>query len=146
MWNIHKDDSPEKRTSPESLELCSVMERSLNYCHTGNARVLASSLMNPLWVSKGLLRDGMPCFGPAVDFGQSDLHDPRIKLPDWPVNKNSGALALATRKTHSINYDQAQLAVSIFRYHCSRIMPHFDLSRSPHECNPHDALVCRPST
>jgi hypothetical protein len=40
------------KPTPQVFELCSVLERALAYAHTGNAKVIAASLMRPLWVSK----------------------------------------------------------------------------------------------
>ncbi|KAI9429358.1 hypothetical protein H4582DRAFT_2150251 [Lactarius indigo] len=42
------------------VELVAALERALCFCHTGNAAVLATSLMGPLGLSKGALKDGFP--------------------------------------------------------------------------------------
>ncbi|KAF8666943.1 hypothetical protein AX14_006410 [Amanita brunnescens Koide BX004] len=51
---------------PGLVELCSVAERALNYMHTGNAAVIATSVMNPLWVGNAIVRDGLPCFNTNI--------------------------------------------------------------------------------
>ena len=34
--------------------------------HTGNAAVITTSVMNPLWVGNAIIRDGLPCFNPNI--------------------------------------------------------------------------------
>ena len=51
---------------PALVELCSVAERALNYMHTGNAAVIATSVMNPLWIGNAIVRDGLPCFNSRI--------------------------------------------------------------------------------
>ena len=56
------------------VEFCSVVERALNYMHTGNAAVILQDVMNPLWVGRALLVDGFPCFNSSpVQLTQSHL-------------------------------------------------------------------------
>lgn len=50
--------------SPVLIEIVAHLERSLNNMHTGNAKVLHSRASDPLWPSRGLLADGLPCFHP----------------------------------------------------------------------------------
>lgn len=40
------------------IELCAAIERGLNFMHTGNAAVIASSVMTPLWIGRALIEDG----------------------------------------------------------------------------------------
>src|ERR1700684_4192268 len=56
------------KPTPQVVELCSVLERALAYAHTGNAKVIATSLMRPLWLVKSLLEQGLPTFAPSVRF------------------------------------------------------------------------------
>jgi len=78
------EDSP----GIKAVELCSVVERSLNFLHTGNTAVLLTRLMTPLWTSLGLLRDGWPCFNPElVHFGDGKRVGWKIK--QWPFYKKT---------------------------------------------------------
>jgi hypothetical protein len=43
-----------------------VAERALNYMHTGNVAVIATSVMNPLWVGNAIICDGLPCFNSKI--------------------------------------------------------------------------------
>lgn len=48
------------------VEVCCAAERALNYMHTGNTAVIATSVMNPLWIGRSIVRDGLPCFNPQI--------------------------------------------------------------------------------
>jgi hypothetical protein len=72
--------------SVKTVELCSVVERALNFMHTGNTAVLLTRLMSPLWTSQGLLKDGWPCFNrELVRFG--DGTQVAWKITQWPFDK-----------------------------------------------------------
>jgi hypothetical protein len=116
IWTNHKNDNKDDRMPATSLELCSILERTLNYAQTGNAKVLVKLLMSPLWVSRGLLEDGMPVFSPAMDFNLEVAMNATIRLTEWPLNKNSPGLALASWKSFLVNYGQGQLDVSSFSF------------------------------
>ena len=74
--------------SVKAVELCSVVERALNFMHTGNTAVLLTRLMSPLWTSQGLLKDGWPCFNrELVRFGSAQRIEWKIK--QWPFDKRT---------------------------------------------------------
>jgi hypothetical protein len=52
--------------NPLNVELCAMLERALNYMHSGNTKVIATSTMNPLWIGDALLQDGLPCLNPMI--------------------------------------------------------------------------------
>jgi len=52
--------------NPLNVELCAMLERALNYMHTGNTKVIATTVMNPLWIGKALIQDGLPCVDPGI--------------------------------------------------------------------------------
>ena len=67
------------------VELCCIVERALNYMHTGNTAVLLTRIMNPLWTSQGLLKDGWPCFNShLVRIGDGQQLEWQIK--QWPFD------------------------------------------------------------
>ncbi|KAH9159668.1 hypothetical protein EDB89DRAFT_1915798 [Lactarius sanguifluus] len=92
---------------PMRLEFLAALERLLCYCHTGNTAVLATSLMHPLGLSKGVLKDGFPMllqlfFQPsvqwAVKFGFQV--DPRR----WPLQAKNGHPAIASKRAQILTY------------------------------------------
>jgi hypothetical protein len=52
--------------NPLNVELCAVLERALNFMHSGNIKVIAPTIMNPMWIGKALIQDGMPCLNPSI--------------------------------------------------------------------------------
>lgn len=65
--------------------MCSVAERALNYMHTGNVAVIATSVMNPLWIGHSIVNDGIPCFNPrTVYIDRYGL--PIVSKSHWPYD------------------------------------------------------------
>ncbi|KAI5993850.1 hypothetical protein EDC04DRAFT_2910694 [Pisolithus marmoratus] len=61
FWAKHKQDLQDKRNIDAcTVEVMSMLERTLNFAHTGNAAVLSTRLMDRAWLSLGLLSDGFP--------------------------------------------------------------------------------------
>ncbi|KAG2346319.1 hypothetical protein BDR05DRAFT_997329 [Suillus weaverae] len=88
----------------EVVELCSVLERTLAYAHTGNARVLASKLMRPLWLVQSLLEQGLPTFAPSVRMTSSISNPIAISAADWPTSDNLNVPAIASKRSQVLTY------------------------------------------
>ena len=43
-----------------------MLERALNFAHTGNTRVLSRRLMDHFWLSMGIVYDGVPSISPSL--------------------------------------------------------------------------------
>ncbi|KAI9442798.1 hypothetical protein BJY52DRAFT_1229143 [Lactarius psammicola] len=78
------------------LELLAALERALCFCHTGNAASLATSLMGPLGLSRGLIKDGFPMLLPL--FEQPTIVD---AIETWVQNRPS---EMATQGWHFYAY------------------------------------------
>lgn len=62
----------------------SVLERALNVAHTGNVRVIATSLINPMFVGRSLVNHSTPTFHECVVMDHTALdavHIPDLKFP-----------------------------------------------------------------
>lgn len=72
--------------SPYIIETVAMLERSLNYAHTGNGRVLMRKLMDPAWISLGCIADGLPCISEILishpSFFQKSIN---VVMNKWPV-------------------------------------------------------------
>ena len=102
----------EGRPSVKTVELCSVVERALNYMHTGNTAVLLTRIMNPLWTSQGLLKDGWPCFNTRlVNFGNGKQAEWRIKqwLFDRSTRKPTSAAYASQAFYHGAEHARVRL-------------------------------------
>ncbi|KAG2353802.1 hypothetical protein BDR07DRAFT_1495656 [Suillus spraguei] len=88
-----------KKPRHETVELCSVLERTLAYAHTGNARVLATRLMRPLWLVQSLLEQGLPTFAPCIRTTTAINNPIAISAVDWPTLDNLNVPAIASKRS-----------------------------------------------
>jgi hypothetical protein len=105
-----------RKTLPyTSLELMSILERALNFAHTGNTRVLCKEAMQYMGIAQALVQDGMPTFWPGLRFKILDSIPgiiPYILLPEWPLDENSKTPHLPSRRSVVYNYGHQHLQVS----------------------------------
>ncbi|KAG6371989.1 hypothetical protein JVT61DRAFT_9007 [Boletus reticuloceps] len=103
IWDKYKNRPAEEAgISPYWVELTAALERSLNYMHTGNAKVLTRGLIDPVWLSLSLVNDGLPCLSPVISLPRTSLSQLDIRFVDWPVRK--GEPMVASKKSHMFNY------------------------------------------
>jgi hypothetical protein len=101
------------RPSPYRLELIAALERTLCFCHTGSTAVLATSLMNPLGLSRGLTKDGFPML--LKVFVQPTIlnarkHGLEIDPREWPLKDEHPAIA--SRRAQILTYSLEHFMVS----------------------------------
>jgi hypothetical protein len=77
--------SPED-SNPSLVEITAVVERALNYMHTGNAKVISTSTMNPLWIGFSIIYDGLPCFNGTIVNTRNPGHG-IVNLSQWPFDE-----------------------------------------------------------
>lgn len=103
---------------PVLVDLCSVIERGINYMHTGNAAVIATSVMNPLWIGQALIQDGIPCLNPKV---VNTLMATYITIchEHWPYDETFNLPKCSSRKAQVTTYGEAHYNVShiLLSYH-----------------------------
>lgn len=95
------------------VEFCSVVERAVNFMHTGNTAVIATTVMNPLWIGRALVKDGFPSINSdIVDISQKDY---RIKIDGqkWPFDKTRHQPHSSSRRSHLLTYGESHFNVSI---------------------------------
>ena len=115
MTLIQMDEAP----CQYRVELIASLERVLCFCHTGNTAALATSLMNPLGLSRGVVKDGFPTLHRI--FVQSTIcsamtHGFMIDKREWP-NKD-GHPAIASRRAQTLTYSLDQFMVSLLSRPC----------------------------
>ena len=84
MKAIRRKEEP----CPFRVELLAALERTLCFCHTGNTAVLATSLMNRLGLSAGIMKDGYPMLHqvfkqPTIRMAMA--HGFEMKPQEWPL-------------------------------------------------------------
>jgi hypothetical protein len=107
LWNQAHDliKNNSGRPSPHQVELCSAVERSIAYAHTGNAKVIATSLMGPLWLSHSLLNDGLPTLSrDIVRIISGDSVEVLIHTHLWPINGQYKIPVIASKKSQILTY------------------------------------------
>ena len=105
---------PAKSPDPCLVELCSVAERALNYMHTGNAAVISTTVMNPLWIGNAVVHDGLPCFNRNIVslHANSQLQVSIIK-ERWPYNETKLQPKTSSSAAQIFAYDIGHFNVSI---------------------------------
>ncbi|KAG2029044.1 hypothetical protein BDR03DRAFT_1018980 [Suillus americanus] len=105
------------KPAPQVVELCSVLERALAYAHTGNSKVIATSLMRPLWLVKSLLEQGLPTFAPSVRFSHTPCVPVAISPSEWPTLTNMNVPAIASKRSQILTYgnDHFEACIVSFR-------------------------------
>lgn len=112
-----------KQVSPYIVELMSVLERTLNVAHTGNVSVIATSLMNPLWVGHSLVSHGTPTFHPCLNMAHTSTDAVYIPEAKWPQNKDTGQPCTSSRCSQVFNYGIAQWEVCNPNHHPAHVRP-----------------------
>jgi hypothetical protein len=109
MLSIREDQPP----CAFRLELLAALERTLCFCHTGNTAALATSLMNPLGLSRAVVRDGFPMLHktftqPAISSAMERGFqvDKRV----WPMK--GGFPAIASKRAQILTYSLGHFMVS----------------------------------
>ena len=118
---------------PFYLELLAALERILCFCHMGNTAILATSLMNPLYLSRAVIKDGFPML--CKVFIQSMIssamkHGFEIDRRDWPLKDGYPAIALRRAQilTYSLDYFMVRLFFIITVLYTFYLRLHFILS------------------
>lgn len=99
---------------PFQLELLAAFERLLCFCHTGNTSVFATSLMQPLGLSRSATVDGFPTL--LKVFIQPNIHLAKkhgflVDYRKWPL-KNSYP-AIASKKAQVLTYSLSHFMVRL---------------------------------
>lgn len=93
-----------------------MFERALNYLHTGNAAVIATTVMNPLWIGRSLIADGLPCFNPEIAV-VSKNGPTNVKMELWPYDTQRHRPFTASARSQILTYGENHFNVSISFFH-----------------------------
>jgi hypothetical protein len=98
---------------PTLVELCSASERALNFMHTGNVSVIATSAMNPLWIGLSIIHDGLPCLNPTIIPTLSSTL--MVNTREWPRNTTQQPMS-ASKCAQIRTYSEGQYNVSFYYF------------------------------
>lgn len=91
------------------IEVTAMLERALNYMHTGNPKVIHSTTMNPLFIGLSIVDCGTPYFSTVIKMGTDLVYTPE----QWPESV-PGVPASAARRSAFVTYDRALENVSSY--------------------------------
>ena len=93
------------------VEAAAVAERALNFMHTGNAAVITTTVMNPLWIGKALVQDRLPCINQKHI---NVTHPQRLIIhgENWPYDEIKHMPKTALRRAFILTYGEAHFNVS----------------------------------
>jgi hypothetical protein len=98
---------------PCVIEVMSMLERALNYAHTGNAQVLCRRLMDRAWISLGLINDGLPCISDDfISKGSLITAIVTVKHDGWPVDQQTRRPLTSSRRSQELTYGKDHYEVS----------------------------------
>ncbi|KAG9311945.1 hypothetical protein JVU11DRAFT_8206 [Chiua virens] len=106
FWNTYKNDLKENYAiDPSVVEMVAMLERALNYAHTGSARVLTRKLMDRSWLSLSVIKDGLPSISPKfITHASLSTGLIMIELDKWPVDKATSRPLTASRRTQELTW------------------------------------------
>jgi hypothetical protein len=104
----------DKKPSPQMIELCAMLERALAYGHTGNAKVLASSMMRPFWLIRSLLQQGWPTMAPTIGLVTNTTIPVSVSPANWPIVTRTNLPAIASKRAQIITYGLEHFEASVY--------------------------------
>jgi hypothetical protein len=128
--------------------------------HTGNMAVIATSVMNPMWIGRSIIQDGLPCLNPAIVLARRNKNV-IIKLDQWPFDANKHIPRSSSKRAQSITYGEPHFNVRVL--FCDHVRtygdPQVDVCRPadmlsfschvsmgrPHKSTYVDLRTCNPS-
>ncbi|KAI6038238.1 hypothetical protein EDC04DRAFT_3090907 [Pisolithus marmoratus] len=109
IWAKHKQDLEDKRSIDTCMiKVMSMLERTLNFTHTGNAVVLSTRLMDQAWLLLGLLSDRFPALSDmfiahrALSMGQVT-----VRQHEWPVEAETWQPMTSLKQAQQLTYGEA---------------------------------------
>ena len=109
FWGKHHEEVKNGTTiDPCAIEVLSMLERTLNYAHTGNAAVLCKKLMDRSWLSLDLIKDGFPCLSDAfLAHGGLSLGELTVRSTGWPIDSKTRRPLTSSKRSQQLTYGEA---------------------------------------
>lgn len=90
---------------PCTIEMVSMLERALNYGHTGNAAVFCKKLMDRSWLSLGLLNDGFPSLSDSfIAHGSLSTGQLTVRTDGWPIEARTCRPLTSSKRSQQLTY------------------------------------------
>ncbi|KAF8427113.1 hypothetical protein L210DRAFT_865517 [Boletus edulis BED1] len=118
LWKQHLPDMVLGHTvNPYHIEFMSMLERSLNYAHTGSGKVVSRKLMLPYFMSLGILHDGIPCLNKRL-VAFTDLMSNKLVVDTnfWPRIPHNRHPLMGSNRVQELTYGKPHMHQSIARF------------------------------
>ena len=151
---------PPQCPEPVYVEMIAIVERLLNFAHTGNAAVLPSTLMKHLTISQAILKHGFPYVPKTLlSFTGSRNLRPTMDVAQWPLRPGDKRPMVASQRAQELTYGRAHFTVCVAHRFCKDRTPFLPSKRqricavcrahshSLHLCSgddPHTETLTRP--
>jgi hypothetical protein len=103
--------------SPYTVETIAALERTLAYAYTGSAKVISRAVMEPLFLSRGLLETGFPTLNQAIIAVRIEniTHVPRLAVAaqSWPMATAYKGPAMCSNAAQKMYFSNMMVNVSI---------------------------------
>lgn len=109
--NVLRKDKPDPVAL--NLELAAVLERALNFGHTGNTRTILKSVMEPLWLSQGILSTGYPSLNPDIVRPSSNSNAVVISSQNWPRREADNTPISAAFRAIEVHFGRTSALVRL---------------------------------
>jgi hypothetical protein len=93
------------------VEVAACLERAINFAHTGNSKVLQKRLMDPLFLTRGIVRDGLPVLSEIVHLGHLANTKPSIDYHLWLTDSRRMPV-VGSLKSQTFRFGSQQASVS----------------------------------
>ncbi|KIN94304.1 hypothetical protein M404DRAFT_940888 [Pisolithus tinctorius Marx 270] len=137
MWRMYRAlaDNPnldDKQMDPSFVEMMSMLERILNYAHTGSAQVLIRGLMDRVWLSLGVIHDGLPAISSSfISYGSLTADSVAIRSEDWPVDRATRRPMTSSRRVQQLTYGEDHYETYEAKFTIRHAINHFPQDRYP---------------
>ncbi|KAG9308132.1 hypothetical protein JVU11DRAFT_12486 [Chiua virens] len=110
VWNQHKRAGIRlgQAIDPYHVEFMSMLERCLNYAHTGSGKVLCKKLMLPHYMCLGIIHDGFPCLNQqVVPFMQLSMKVLHVETKFWARCPEDDRPLMGSKRVQELTYGKA---------------------------------------
>lgn len=121
---LNKEQEEEKRLPTEVglIELTACAERALNFMHTGNPAVIKTSTMNPLWIGRAIIHDGVPSINPnVVPKITTPVQILKVNFAEWPYDDTRNMPKSTSERAIRYRYNELTVGVSVIYFKHRRV-------------------------
>ncbi|KAG2030241.1 hypothetical protein BDR03DRAFT_1017336 [Suillus americanus] len=144
IWEMHSNTLVDGAViDPCVIEFTSMIERALNFSHTGNARVLSRRLMDRAWISLSIIHDGLPSISDTfVAYGSLKTGKLVIRQESWPVDQETWRPLTSSRRTQELTYSKEHYEAYEARFTIRHAINFLPANIYPHVNNHAMRIAC----